>query len=905
MSRLFTFLLLLTSLAATAQFASPISFETEVEHLSGNEFHLIVKALPEDGWNIYSQYTPDGGPIPTSFTWAEGDHYELIGKSLEKGHKKAGMDEMFGVDVIKFLPDEPTYFIQKVRVINYGEPIRTTIEYMCCDDEQCLPPTDEEFIFEVAPPAPDRGAITPITEPVVAPEAPSTTSPALPAPQTKPVITRPADPQPNERTATAPKVSTPAPPKPAPAAAPTPEEDEQVTEAAFTPGPTLRAAGPAASENDPVSWVFEAEPVAENEYLVRMIGTLSEGWTTYSKDVDPTVGPSPTEFFVDENDGVKLIGDVTETSATLKTKYDKAWDAKVAKIVGGQVVYEQRVDVSKADVVDGYVYYQTCDDEICFPPKEVPFQLDLSGAKAVVSIDGVAGGSGAAAGAGEEGKTAETVGLGIGVAFDADPIGACSVGEEKTVNKGLLSIFGLGFLGGLFALIMPCIFPMIPLTVSFFTKSGGTRAQGIQKAGLYGFFIFLIYVLLSAPFHLIQGLDPGLLNTIASSVPLNVAFFVVFLFFAGSFFGFYELTLPESWSNRASKAEGTGGIAGIFFMALTLALVSFSCTGPILGSLLVESLSGGAWPLTAGMAGFGVALGLPFALFAAFPGFLNSMPKSGGWLNSVKVVLGFVEVALAFKFLSNADLVGEWDFLKIEPFLAIWILCAVGIAAYLFKLISFPLDSKKRKIGIVGSVIGAGSVALAVYLAIGLTTTPETGTYRTRNLLSGIAPPVCYNFFAGCDKDLNLTPFKSLEEGLTYAKEVNKPVMLDFTGFTCVNCRKMEENVWTVDKINRYLTDEYVIVSLYTDDRSELPAEEHVEVDRLDGTGRTKLIDQVGEKWHYFQQTVFARSSQPYYVLVSPDGKTLNAPVAYTPDVDEYENFLKCGLSTYRNLESK
>ncbi|MEM6769932.1 MAG: thioredoxin family protein, partial [Bacteroidota bacterium] len=436
-------------------------------------------------------------------------------------------------------------------------------------------------------------------------------------------------------------------------------------------------------------------------------------------------------------------------------------------------------------------------------------------------------------------------------------------------------------------------------------KSGGSKGEGIRNAGLYGFFIFLIYVLLSAPFHLLDGLDPSILNTIASSVTLNVIFFVVFMFFAGSFFGFYELTLPESWSNRASQAEGTGGIAGIFFMALTLALVSFSCTGPILGSLLVEAVSGGAWPLTAGMAGFGVALGLPFAIFAAFPGFLNNMPKSGGWLNSVKVVLGFVEVALAFKFLSVADLVGNWDLLRIEPFLLVWILCSLGIALYLLGFISFPLDSKKRKVGPVAITIAVAAIAFTGYLGIGLTQDSDTGTYTGRKVLSGIAPPVCYNFFLPCDEDRNITPFKSLEEGLAYARKVNKPVMLDFTGDACVNCRKMEEHVWTEDNIKRYLTDEYVIVSLYVDDREKLPEAEHREVDRMDGTGRTRMINTVGKKWQYFQQTVYAKSSQPYYVLVSPEGETLNPPVAYTPDVDVYEEFLECGLSAFRNLRSK
>jgi thiol:disulfide interchange protein len=531
--------------------------------------------------------------------------------------------------------------------------------------------------------------------------------------------------------------------------------------------------------------------------------------------------------------------------------------------------------------------------------------LDVTGNKPVLMLDGLTAADTPPA-TGNVTATPSTLPneLGISVPFNPEPVGDCSEGAQATAGKSLWTIFGLGLIGGLFAMLMPCIFPMIPLTVSFFTKSGGSRGEGIRKAGLYGFFIFLIYVLLSVPFHLLDGLDPSILNNIASSVTLNVIFFVVFIFFAGSFFGFYELTLPESWTNRASKAEGTGGVLGIFFMALTLALVSFSCTGPILGSLLVEAVSGGAWPLTAGMAGFGVALGLPFALFAAFPGFLNNMPKSGGWLNSVKVVLGFVEVALAFKFLSTADLVGNWDLLRIEPFLIVWILCAFGIAAYLLGFISFPLDSKNRKKSPLGIALAVGALVLTGYLAIGLTPDADTGTYTGRKLMSGIAPPVCYNYFLPCDESKNITPFKDLEEGLAYARKVDKPVMLDFTGYSCVNCRKMEEHVWTEEKIKRYLTDEYVIISLYVDERTALPDEQQVEVDRMDGSGRTRLINTVGKKWQYLQQSVYSKLSQPYYVLVSPDGTTLNPPVAYTADVDTYEDFLACGLATYQKLVS-
>jgi len=918
-----TLLLLSFTLGLSAQFASPISWEFSYEHIEGDEFNLIAKASAEDKWAIYSQYTPEGGPIPTSFAWTEGAHYELKGKSVEKGHLKSGMDDMFGVDVMKFLSDEPVYFTQRVAIKDYGKPIDVMVEYMCCDDEQCLPPTDEVHTYEIAPPAPGNGAVeTPTAPEPAAPAAENTTgsnaasassgaggaegdagrATALP---TTPLGAGAERQSGASAPATAPTTTT------TPIAPVTqPEEVKQdELETTLETKPlrilsTYKAQGPAASENDPVSWAFTADKLDKNQYRVSLTGTLTEGWTTYSMNADPDPGAIPTEFSVKAEESVTAIGKPTEKSATLKVKYDKVWEADMAKIHGGTVTYSQIVGVTDAaNAINGYVYYQTCDDEMCFPPKEVPFSLDLSGPTPVASIDGLTG-TEASAGGGDI-VTPSANELGLGVAFNPEPLGTCSEGARETAGKSLLSIFGLGILGGLLAMLMPCIFPMIPLTVSFFTKSGGSRGEGIRKAGLYGFFIFLIYILLSVPFHLLDGLDPGILNSIASSVPLNLIFFAVFIAFAGSFFGFYELTLPESWSNRASKAEDTGGITGIFFMALTLALVSFSCTGPILGSLLVEAVSDGAWPLTAGMAGFGVALGLPFALFAAFPGFLNNMPKSGGWLNSVKVVLGFVEVALAFKFLSNADLVGEWDLLRIEPFLLVWILCSLGIAAYLFGFINFPLDSKNRKAGPFAMAIAVAGVAFTAYLAFGLTADGQTGTYKNRNLLSGIAPPVCYNYFLPCDENRNITPFKSLEEGLAYAKEVNKPVMLDFTGYTCVNCRKMEENVWTKDEIRRYLTDEYVIVSLYVDDRSKLPDAEHREVVRQDGTGRTKLIDEVGEKWHYLEQTVFAKSSQPYYVLVSPDGATLNPPVAYTPDADVYENFLECGLSTYKELSSK
>ncbi len=875
MSRcLSVFFLLLYSLTAFAQFDSPISWTFTTADGPDGTHELIATATAERGWAIYSQFTGDGGPVPTTFSWEPGDHYELLGKTAERGHKKEGFDEMFETEVIKFLSDEPVVFTQRVRIKDYGTPIELVVEYMCCDDEQCLPPTDEAHSFALAPPAPASGEV---------------------------VI--PADPKEKKKTEVA-VVEKPA-PAPAPVPEPTPVvEGETVDMPREEVLATYRYAQPAPTRREPVSWTITAEELdGLDRYRISLTATLADNWTIYSQDVDPEIGPIPTELLIETG---KPTGEPTEVSATLKRKYDKTWEAEVAKIDGGTVTYSQVVEAVGNPVIRGLLIYQTCDDEMCLPPVDLPFSLDLSGATPLVAIDGVGTGDDpVAAGGMTSTKNPEATTVSGAVSFNTEPVGSCSVGATTTSGESLWKIFGLGLLGGLFALLMPCIFPMIPLTISFFTKSGDSRREGIKNASLYGFFIFLIYVLLSLPFHVIDGLDPGILNSIASNVWLNLFFFAVFIFFAGSFFGFYELTLPERWSNRASQAEDTGGVAGIFFMALTLAIVSFSCTGPILGSLLVEAVSGGAMPLTAGMAGFGVALGLPFALFAAFPRVLDNMPKSGGWLNSVKVVLGFVEVALAFKFLSNADLVGHWDVLRIEPFLVVWMLCSLGVAAYLFGWISFPGDSKQRKTGPLALLIAVAGVAFTGYLAYGLTEDPTTDNYRNLTLLSGIAPPVCYSYFNACDCPQNITCFKDLEAGLAYAREVNKPVMLDFTGYTCVNCRKMEENVWSQDNIKDILTDDYVLISLYVDDREALPAAEHQEVARLDGSGRTKTIDQVGEKWHYFQQSVFARATQPYYVLVSPDGQTLNPPVAYTPVAADYENFLRCGLSTFKELQTK
>jgi thiol:disulfide interchange protein len=478
-----------------------------------------------------------------------------------------------------------------------------------------------------------------------------------------------------------------------------------------------------------------------------------------------------------------------------------------------------------------------------------------------------------------------------------NPVNSCGgtgIQTEESGGNGLLTIFLLGFLGGLVALITPCVFPMIPLTVSFFTKKATTKKKGIFNAVMYGFFIFLIYVLLSVPFYFIDSASPEILNSVSTNPWLNVAFFAVFIFFALSFFGLYEITLPSSFTGKADSKAGTGNLLGIFFMALTLAIVSFSCTGPILGSLLVGSLNGGAVQLTAGMGGFGLALALPFALFALFPNWLNSLPKSGGWLNSVKVVLGFVEVALAFKFLSNADLVKHWGLLKREVFIGIWIIVGIGLTLYLFGKIKFPHDSPIKKLSKARMALAILIGAFTIYLIPGLTNTKAANL----SLISGFPPPLYYSVYkSGNDCVLNLNCSRDYEEGLRMAKEQNKPMLIDFTGYACVNCRRMEENVWSKEDIFKIMSEKFVVVSLYVDDKKKLPAAKQFTYKSKDGT--EKEIVTVGDKWATFETENFKNNAQPLYAIVSTDEILLNNPVGYTPDVSEYKKWLECGLEAF------
>lgn len=632
----------------------------------------------------------------------------------------------------------------------------------------------------------------------------------------------------------------------------------------------------AQSQESTISWDTKISQETESEYILTFTASLKPGWHLYSQHL-PEGGPLATEFSF-EKAGIdfKLIGK-TEESET-HTSYEEIFEMETSYFEK-QAVFSQRIQLinSSIDNIQISAAYQTCDDQACtFEPGEIlVFQLtDKANATTSKKI------------------SAKSVALSQALDLNISNTSEFLKGSNnnKSEGKGLTSVFLLGFFGGLIALLTPCVFPMIPLTVSFFTKQSGTKKKGISSAILYGFFISFIYLLLSLPFHFLDSLDPEILNSISTNVWLNVGFFVIFIVFAISFFGYFEITLPHSWSDKMDSASDIGGIIGIFFMALTLAIVSFSCTGPILGSLLVGALSsdGGAMQLTFGMVGFGSALALPFTLFALFPNWLNTLPKSGGWLNTVKVILGFLEVALALKFLSNADMVQHWGLLKRETFIIIWILVFAGLALYAFGKIKFPHDRPTQKLSLGRKLTGLTSAVFTIYLIAGL-------FFNTSlSLLSGFAPPKFYSIHetkTDCPLDLNC--FKDFDEGLAYSKQTNKPILLDFTGWACVNCRKMEENVWSDPEVYEEL-EKFVLISLYVDDRKLLPEES--QFDYKKENGKIKKIKTVGSKWATLQAINFATASQPFYVQLSTDMKLLNHPEKYT-DTESYLNWLKVGLS--------
>lgn len=667
---------------------------------------------------------------------------------------------------------------------------------------------------------------------------------------------------------------------------------------------------------DPVKFKYNINPLPNGVYEAVLTATIEKNWHIYSKDLPPDSG-IPTEMKLSSKEGIQLIGGVVEVGK----KHDEFSEAFGAQIVyfSDLVLFKQKFKLknpAKPATVAAEITYQTCNDRVCLAPNTLEFEQKIAATTAQnavaepitetekISENAIAKDSIIEITAPENkvATSASTVapeqkGLKVSSLDFQNPLTDCGM-EKQENNENFWTYLLLGFFGGLIALLTPCVFPMIPLTVSFFTKGSKDRAKGKRDAFIYGFFILLIFVLLSVPFHIIDGIAGNIFNQISTSVWLNVTFFLIFIFFAGSFFGYYDITLPSSIANKSSKAEDAGGIIGIFFMALTLVIVSFSCTGPILGSLLGSAVTGSAnvpMLLTFALAGFGLSWAIVFGLLALFPQALQSLPKSGGWMNTVKVVLGFIELGLALKFLSKADLVSKTFFLKRELFIVLWILITIGLVLYLFGKIKFPHDDKKQKISLTRKIFGFLGIGFIIYLIQGLIPAERPKL----QMLSGILPPINVSYLhKEEDGILGMHPEHDYFKAIELAKKENKPVLIDFTGYGCENCRKMEEFVWSEPDILPILQNDVVLASLYVDDKEELPENEQTKIDM--GNGQMKNIKTIGDKWSMFQQVNFNNNSQPHYVLVSPDGKVINTPVSGYMPKEDFKNFLNCGIEFFK-----
>jgi len=627
---------------------------------------------------------------------------------------------------------------------------------------------------------------------------------------------------------------------------------------------------------DPITFETKVKKISENTFELVTTANIQNKWRLYSQNL-LSGGAIPTEFIFDnKSQSIKLIGDVSESQSI--TKFDPIFQIEQSYFEN-QSTFTQLIETNKIiDNITAVIAYQACDDVVCiFREANLVFNFDGS-TLAIENVD----------------LTSDIYENNNALAIDLKNTELLSTINDSSAltSNSYLNLFILGFIGGLLALLTPCVFPMIPLTVSFFT-SNKSEQNSKFNAIIYGLFIVGIYLSLSIPFHFLDSIDPEILNSISTNAGLNIFFFVVFILFAFSFFGFYEITIPSRWVNSIdSKSNSIGGYIGVFFMALTLVLVSFSCTGPILGSLLVGSISsqGGAIQLTIGMLGFGVALALPFTIFALFPNLLTTLPKSGRWMNTFKVILGFLELGFAFKFLSNADLVEHWGILKREVFIGIWVLISFSLSLYLLGLYKFPHESKNVVTSKFNLILGFFVLGFSVYLFPALL---QNGSDKAR-MLSGFTPPAFYSIYSKSnDCPLGFTCFKDFDSGLSYAKSQNKPILLDFTGWACVNCRRIEENVWTDPEVYSLINDNFVLISLYVDDRKELDVKDFITLKYK--SGKEKIIKTVGEKGATFQAINFKSASQPYYVLLDNNLRILNKPIQYTSK-DKYLNWLKEGL---------
>ncbi len=656
--------------------------------------------------------------------------------------------------------------------------------------------------------------------------------------------------------------------------------------------------------HNPVKWETSVEKVSDSEFDLVVTASIDDRWHLYSQNV-PEDGPIPTSFsFKNIKDKFQLVGKTKEGEG--HEEFDDVFEMKI-KYFEKQAVFKQRIKVLTNDkiLINETLEFMVCDDKNCLPPTEVDLAFEVQGTAGSISTN----------------ENTSKVDLNV-LEENTDKVGesknetqivkpsANHLAKEKSQKKkSLWTLFILSFFAGFAALLTPCVFPMIPMTVSFFTKQSKTRAIGIRNAIIFGLAIISLYVLLGTVVTSIFGADS--LNALATNVWFNLIFFLLLVVFAVSFLGAFEITLPSSWGTKVDSQADRGGFIGIFFMALALAIVSFSCTGPIVGTALVAAAAQGGIAPVISMFGFSLAIALPFTLFAAFPGWMNSLPKSGGWLNTVKVFLGFLELALAFKFLSNADLVLQGHWLEREVFIAIWITIFGILALYLFGKIKLPHDSDLSHISVGRLSLGLVILAFTIYMVPGLWGAPL-------KLISGFPPPMHYSestYGVGYTKlgggGMGMVPeipdgahlgphdiisFDDYDRGMAYAKKVNKPVMLDFTGHACVNCRKMEERVWSDPKVLQVLKNKIVLISLYVDDKRALPESEQY---TSEITG--KKVTYIGKKWSEFQILKYKANAQPYYVLLDHEGNNLNEHIAYNPDIDEYLAWLNEGIGNFKN----
>lgn len=648
---------------------------------------------------------------------------------------------------------------------------------------------------------------------------------------------------------------------------------------------------PNAKIEDPVRWSYRSEKVSDTESDLIITATIEKGWHVYSQFIDEG-GPIPTSFKFTPSATYKLKGAVTESPKAVSA-FDKNFDMQIAWHKD-KVDFRQRIILTgPTQTVSGMLEFMVCNDTKCLPPAEVEFKIPVN--SGVKPATGIAANTDTALGS-------DTSIAGTPVTASDSTVVKKSLATRN--NEGSLwGIFLAGFIGGLAAFFMPCIYPMIPLTVSFFTKKSGSRAKGIQSAIIYGISIILVYVALGLLITLIFGASA--LNEAASSATFNLLFFMALIIFGISFLGAFEITLPASLVNKMDERSNQNGFIGLFFMAFTLALVSFSCTGPIIGTLLVDAVSKGSYLGPAiGMLGFSSALAIPFTLFAIFPSWLKEMPKSGGWLNTVKVSLGFLEIALAFKFLSNVDLAYHWNIFDRDIFLIIWIVVFGFWGLYLLGKIRLAHDNEIGFLSLPRLFFSMIVLGFTIYMIPGLwgaplkplsawlppQTTQDFDLYSSKTSAPAEAETPGKKYAGLFHAPHGLNAFYDYEEGLAFAKSVNKPILIDFTGWSCVNCRKMEASVWPDKEVLKRLKEDYVLISLYVDDKTGL-----AENEKYTSSFSGKNIKTIGQKWSDFQASAFGTNSQPYYVIAGHDGKPLVSPQAFNLDIDNYIDFLNSG----------